>query len=170
MCMEQEVGRNLNRGEIIIYHVEIEELGGAELRLIYEHQVPFIDKAMLRAHEIIREYLEWSHYNQDMVEDWGLKLEALEEFKVELVHRFAVSGPCDKSESSQLTLVPMFNPSGSKSILDIIEEFEAATRVLGSGDGKSAVFIDHCLEPDVGAQFWHYRQLPFKSLKIAMID
>ena len=58
-----------------------------------EHQVPIIDKAMLRAREIIREYLQWSHFNQDMVEDWGLRMEALEDFKVELVQRFAVSGP-----------------------------------------------------------------------------
>ena len=170
MCMEQEVEHNLNRGEDIIYFVDIEELDTADLRPIYEHQVPIIDQAIERTQEIIREYLGWSRYNPDKIEDWDIRLEALEEFKVNVVQRFARDGSCNKNKNFPLALVSVFQKSSNKSILDVVAEFEASTPLIGSNDGKSAMFIDHCLEPDDRAQFAQYRQLPFKSTKVAVIS
>ena len=94
--MEHEVEQSLDRGESIIYFVDIEEVETAELRSIYEHQLPIIDQAIERAQEIIKEYLGWRKRSSSKLEDWDYRLEALEEFKVEVVQRFMECGSCDK--------------------------------------------------------------------------
>ena len=168
--MEHEVEQSLDHGESIIYFVDIEELETAELRPNYEHQLPIIDQAIERAQEIITEYSGWKRYHPGKIEDWDIRLEALEEFKVNVVQRFARDGSCNKNKNFPLALVSVFQKSSNKSILEVVAEFEASTPLIGSNDGKSAMFIDHCLEPDDRAQFAQYRQLPFKSTKVAVIS
>ena len=105
--------------------MELEELDTSELRPIFHHQIPTIDQVVLRSQEIISEYMRWSRYNPDRIEDWDIRLEALEEFRVKVIQRFAGGGSCDETENPPLALalVPVFQQSSSKSILDIVEEF-----------------------------------------------